>query len=157
MTGNATTPIPAFTGSFRENLEALVSVLERGDKDPAGKTIGFELERILIDRTGASVPFEGVRGVGALIAKLVELHPECEPVHIDGHLLGLSYRIDSGTESIEVAVSLEPAAQLEISAASPIPCARSTMPCAPSTPPWNAPAQKSASMPGWLPPVITQR
>ena len=116
MTGNATTPIPAFTGSFRENLEALVGVLERGDKDPAGKTIGFELERILIDRTGASVPFEGVRGVGALIAKLVELHPECAPVHIDGHLLGLSYRIDSGTESIDVAVSLEPAAQLEISA-----------------------------------------
>ena len=73
MTGNATTPIPAFTGSFRENLEALVGVLERGDKDPAGKTIGFELERILIDRTGTAVPFEGERGVGALIAKLVEL------------------------------------------------------------------------------------
>ena len=115
MTCNTAT-IPAFTGSFRENLEALVSVLEHGDKDPAGKKIGLELERILIDRSGASVPFEGPRGVGALLQQLAQSFPACEPVMIDGHLLGLTCLLETESEPVEVAVSLEPAAQLEISA-----------------------------------------
>ena len=92
MTSTPSATIPTFTGSFRENLEALVGVLERGDKDPAGKKIGFELERILIDRAGATVPFTGEHGVGALLEELARDRSEDERVLIDGHLLGLSYR-----------------------------------------------------------------
>ena len=80
--------IPSFTGSFRENLEALIAVLEHGDKDPAGKRIGFELERILIDDQGRTVPFAGEHGVGALLAELARSRSESELVYIDGHLLG---------------------------------------------------------------------
>ena len=116
MTSTPSATIPTFTGSFRENLEALVGVLESGDKDPAGKKIGFELERILIDRAGATVPFTGEHGVGALLEELARDRSEDERVLIDGHLLGLSYRVETATEPVAVSVSLEPAAQLEISA-----------------------------------------
>lgn len=116
MTSTPSATIPTFTGSFRENLEALVGVLERGDKDPAGKKIGFELERILIDRAGATVPFTGEHGVGALLEELARTRSEDEHVLIDGHLLGLSYRVETATEPVAVSVSLEPAAQIEISA-----------------------------------------
>lgn len=108
--------IPSFTGSFRENLEALIAVLEHGDKDPAGKRIGFELERILIDDQGRTVPFAGERGVGALIAELARSRSESELVYIDGHLLGLNYTFHGELETVGVTVSLEPAAQLEVSA-----------------------------------------
>lgn len=108
--------IPSFTGAFRENLEALINVLERGDKDPAGKKIGFELERILIDSAGNTVPFSGERGVSALLQTLARDRREDELVYIDGHLLGLAYDIPTELETVSVTVSLEPAAQLEISA-----------------------------------------
>lgn len=109
------TRIPSFTGSFRRNLDALIELFERGDKDPAGKKIGFELERILIGADGATVPFSGERGVAALLGELARDHGEDERVVIDGHLLGLSYTTATELEPVEVNVSLEPAAQLEIS------------------------------------------
>ena len=108
--------IPSFTGAFRHNLEALIDVLKRGDKDPAGKRIGFELERILIDAQGRTVPFAGEQGVGALLQELARNRRENELVYIDGHLLGLAYDIKTPLETVSVTVSLEPAAQLEISA-----------------------------------------
>lgn len=108
--------IPSFTGAFRQNLEALIGVLKRGDKDPAGKRIGFELERILIDAQGRTVPFAGERGVGALLQELARGRGEDELVYIDGHLLGLAYDVETPLETVGVTVSLEPAAQLEVSA-----------------------------------------
>lgn len=110
------TCIPTFTGSFRQNLDALIELFERGDKDPAGKKIGFELERILIDDSGAVVPFSGERGVSALIHELAAHHAADEQIIIDGHLLGLAYSIETDLEEVEVNVSLEPAAQIEVSA-----------------------------------------
>ena len=116
MACSSTSAIPTFTGAFRENLEALIEILKRGDKDPAGKTIGFELERILIDRAGTPVPFSGSTGVGALLHELARMKPNCEPVYIDGHLLGLNWCEETPSEPVSVSVSLEPSAQLEISA-----------------------------------------
>lgn len=66
--------IPSFTGSFRENLEALIAVLEHGDKDPAGKRIGFELERILIDDQGRTVPLPA----NMVLARSLQSSPAAE-------------------------------------------------------------------------------
>ena len=72
MTNASHSHIPTFSGAFRTNLDAMIDLFKRGDKGPAGKTIGFELERILIDRTGTPVPFEGKRGVGALLERIAK-------------------------------------------------------------------------------------
>lgn len=116
MASQTCTHIPSFTGAFRENLDALIATLEGGDKEPDGKKIGFELERIFVDEQGHPVPFEGERGVGALLHALIDLHPDAEPSLIDGHLLGLSYTVETSSEPVSANISLEPAAQLEISA-----------------------------------------
>ncbi len=116
MPDESTCHIPSFTGAFRENLTALIDVLERGDKDPAGKKIGFELERFLIDSTGKTVPFAGEKSVSALLRELARERHDDELVYIDGHLFGLAYDIQTERESVAVTVSLEPSAQLEISA-----------------------------------------
>lgn len=108
--------IPSFTGSFRENLDALIDILERGDKDAGGKKIGFELERILVDRTGTTLPFAGEHGVSALVHELAHNIPDVETSIIDGHLLGLAWIEHTELEDVEVNLSLEPSAQLEISA-----------------------------------------
>ena len=108
--------IPSFTGAFRENLDALIDILVRGDKDAGGKKIGFELERILATPDGETLPYSGGRGVGAVLGELVRSIPGAEPVLIDGHLLGLSFTVETELEDVEANVSLEPAAQLEISA-----------------------------------------
>ncbi len=85
-------------------------------KTPPAKRIGFELERILIDDQGRTVPFAGEHGVGALLAELARSRSESELVYIDGHLLGLDYTFRGELETVGVTVSLEPAAQLEVSA-----------------------------------------
>ena len=108
--------IPTFTGHFRENLDAMTGLLSRGDKDPAGKKIGFELERILLDSQGAAVPFAGEHGVSALLQELARDRAEEEKVYIDGHLLGLNYQVETSSGPIDLAVSLEPAAQIEVAA-----------------------------------------
>ena len=108
--------IPAFTGHFRQNLEGMVGLLSRGDKRPTDKKIGFELERILIDEDGRPVPFSGEDGVHALLEQIAKGRPESEQVHIDGHLLGFDFKVDTPTEQVGMTISLEPAAQLEVSA-----------------------------------------
>ncbi len=108
--------IPSFKGAFRENLDAMIDVLEGGDKDPAGKRIGFELERILATPDGRTVPFAGPKGVGALLERLLDVVPGAAPIEIEGNLLGISFDFDAGTETVSANVSLEPAAQLEVSA-----------------------------------------
>ena len=110
------TRIPTFTGAFRQNLDAMVGILARGEKDPAGKRIGFELERILLTAEGEPVPFAGEHGVSALLEKLAVDRAEDELVYIDGHLLGMTFDVPTDGEDVTVAISLEPAAQLEVSA-----------------------------------------
>ena len=109
MTNASHSHIPTFSGAFRTNLDAMIDLFKRGDKGPAGKTIGFELERILIDRTGTPVPFEGKQGVGALlecIAKEAEAQQgTCERMIIDGHLLGVGYTHTTALEPVTVTVS----------------------------------------------------
>ena len=107
--------IPTFTGAFRENLDAMIGLLNHGDKDPASKKIGFELERVPITADGKPVPFSGPTGIHALLEKIAEGYPEKDRVYIDGHLLGFDLSVDTPSGPVTATISLEPAAQLEIS------------------------------------------
>ena len=107
--------IPTFTGSFRENLDAMVGLLSRGDKKPSDKRIGFELERIPITSDGSPIPFSGEHGISALLEQFAQGRPEEELVYIDGHLLGFDLTVATPSGPVGTTVSLEPAAQLEIS------------------------------------------
>ena len=91
----------------------------------AGKPceVGLELERILIDGNGDRILFSGAagstddaNGVHAILRRLAADRPELNPVIIDGELMGFFYRFDAGSERVPVAISLEPGAQVEVSA-----------------------------------------
>ena len=116
MTSTDTGRVPTFTGAFRENLDAMISLMLEGHKDPAGKKIGFELERVPLDAAGSPLPFSGPGGVAELLGALAQGRPAEELVMIDGHLLGLDFSVEVDGEPVAVTVSLEPAAQLEVSA-----------------------------------------
>lgn len=104
-----------FDGAFQQNLEAIIDILDMGPAAGCGRRIGFELERILIDAAGKTVPYGGERGVRALLEELSRSRNDGELVYTDGHLLGLAFSVDVDGEPVGVTISLEPAAQLEIS------------------------------------------
>ncbi len=103
-------------GCFEKNLAAMVAVLARGEKSAGERKVGLELERFLIDAEGKSVPYAGEKGVHALLETLAARHAPEERVFVDGHLMGLAYTIETGDIAVPVTVSLEPAAQMELSA-----------------------------------------
>lgn len=96
-----------------QNRAAVVSYLQSGAKGdaPLG-SLGVEVEHFVVDaRTLRAVPYEDpARGFGVrdVLEQLVRFYPEKSFGH-DGDLIGLS--------SPEASLSLEPAAQLEISIA----------------------------------------
>ena len=96
------------------NLDRMCGLLAAG-ANRNGKSVGLELERFLIDRSGRTVPYEGERGVAALLGKMADGRPANELVEVDGHLMGLSYAVETKLGSVPVTVSLEPAAQIEAS------------------------------------------
>ena len=101
---------------FEENLHAMVELLAGGEKRPGERRIGLELERFLIDDAGNTVPFSGEKGVAALLAQMARGHAPEEQVAVDGRLMGLAYAVDTAAGPVPVTVSLEPAAQIEVSA-----------------------------------------
>ena len=103
-------------GCFEKNLAAMVAVLAGGEKSAGERKVGLELERFLIDAEGKSVPYAGEKGVHALLETLAARHAPEERVFVDGHLMGLAYTIETGDIAVPVTVSLEPAAQMELSA-----------------------------------------
>ena len=102
--------------NFERNLAGMVSLLAGGEKRPGERRLGLELERILIDADGRTVPYSGEKGVAALLAVLAEDRAPDEQVMVDGHLMGFSYTVETALGPVPVAVSLEPAAQLEVAA-----------------------------------------
>lgn len=91
-----------------ENRDRIVDYIKSGIKnDPSENRLGVELEHFITDEDGRSVPYAGEAGIASL---LEELSPEYEErVYSDsGELIGLARP--------RAALSLEPAAQLELSA-----------------------------------------
>lgn len=90
------------------NRDAIVDYIKSGIKaDPEENRLGVELEHFITDETGYAVPYAGDSGVRSL---LEELAPEYDEMQFSdtGDLIGLIRP--------KAALSLEPAAQLELSA-----------------------------------------
>ena len=87
-------------------LDALVTYFEDGCKKEA-TSIGVELEQFIVDSdTHLAAPYAGENGVRAVTEKLMQFYPDAEPI-IDEDLLGFLTK--------DFSITLEPAAQLEIS------------------------------------------
>lgn len=91
----------------KENLKRLVEYFTAGCKEEGrALTIGLELEHFIVDKeTKESIPYSGERGIEAILKKLKPFYKES--AYSEGHLIGV------GRENM--AVSIEPAAQLEVS------------------------------------------
>lgn len=90
----------------QQNLELLEQYFRAGCKREDEKKIGVELEHFVTERqTGRDISYYGAEGVGALLEEWKNQYPV--KYHENGSLIGLACR--------EYALSLEPAAQLEIS------------------------------------------
>ena len=87
-------------------LKALISYFEEGCKQEAS-SVGVELEQFIVDLdTHFAAPYAGKNGVREVTEKLMQFYPDAEPI-IDEDLLGFLTK--------HFSITLEPAAQLEIS------------------------------------------
>lgn len=90
----------------KENLAGLIRYFEEGCKTDGIQKLGLEVEHFIVEHsTGKSVSYYGPGGVACILEKLKEYYPHA--YYEDGYLLGLYSR--------DFSLSLEPAAQLEIS------------------------------------------
>lgn len=90
-----------------ESAETLVDWFRSGAKGDAPLGVGTEHEKLGFDGESlAALPYEGERGIGALLGALVERH-DWEPYEDDGRIMAL---LRDGA-----AVTLEPGGQLELS------------------------------------------
>jgi len=92
-----------------EDRSQLIDFFRAGEKPPERWRVGTEHEKVgLYERTLQPVPYEGSRGIGALLAKLHRDHG-FEPLVDGGKLVGL--------EKEGATITLEPGGQLELSGA----------------------------------------
>ena len=88
--------------------DALRGFFERG-RPKSSRAVGAEFELLVVDRrTGREAPFEGKRGVQAVLRMLLSKGEGWTPVSLDGQLVALE-REDGAT------ITLEPGSQLEFS------------------------------------------
>ena len=91
--------------------DELVAWIAAGEKPKAAWRVGTEHEKVpFYAGTADPVPYEGERGIGALLAAL-EAGTGWEPITDLGHVIGLAAPNDGG------AISLEPGGQFELSGA----------------------------------------
>ena len=88
------------------NEEAIASYLESGAK-PQAKAFGIELEHTIVHNDGSAVPYTGKHGIEWILGQLASDYPETTRDE-EGDLLGVARSSE--------AVTLEPAAQIELSA-----------------------------------------
>ncbi len=93
--------------NFRQNKENIIQYLKNGCKSPdMPMHFGVELEHFVVKKdTKEAVSYYGENGIEAILTQLMPLYEES--AYSEGHLIAL------GREGI--ALSLEPAAQLEVS------------------------------------------
>lgn len=90
------------------NQKNMIAYFEKGIKKPDHTLMfGVEIEHFVVDKRGNSISYYGVGGIEQILHELSEYYPY---EHVsEGHLIGLY--------SDEMSVSLEPAAQMEVSIA----------------------------------------
>ncbi|MEE9608619.1 MAG: glutamate--cysteine ligase [Myxococcota bacterium] len=92
-----------------ESIDELVDFLRRWEKPPERWRVGTEHEKIGIYADGwGQVPFEGERGIGALLGRVAEAD-DWTPVREGDHVIAL--------EKDGASITLEPGGQLELSGA----------------------------------------
>ncbi len=92
-----------------DSVDALVAFLRRGEKGAERWRVGTEHEKIgLREDDHAPVPYEGPRGIGALLAAIADAD-DWKRVHEEGELIAL--------EKDGASITLEPGGQLELSGA----------------------------------------
>ncbi len=88
------------------NTAKIAAFIKSGEKRTGDTAIGVEVEHFLVDAdSGCSAQYQGENGVAELLEILAPLYDR--KIFIDGHFLGLA--------SANGDISLEPAAQFEIS------------------------------------------
>lgn len=92
-----------------KHVASLVQYFERGAKRSSDKGFGIEIEHLPVrnDGTDAPIPYEGDRGIGALLKELEPFYDGDKEYREDGYLVGLSRP--------GCVVSLEPGSQVECS------------------------------------------
>lgn len=95
------------TDYYQSNHQKMIQYFQNGCKDRANKLqFGLELEHFLIqNKDGKSVPFSGPKGVEKILEGLFLFYPK--RYESEGHLIGVGNGV--------ITISIEPAAQLEIS------------------------------------------
>lgn len=104
---SASEPSSADGLSVRErNISAIAAYIESGAKTSPG-ALGIELEHVIVREDGAPVPYSGPDGVQSVLAALRADYPDAT-LDAEGDLLGVARPGE--------AVTIEPAAQIELSA-----------------------------------------
>ena len=104
---SATKQVPADELSVREqNIAAIAAYIESGAKTTPG-ALGIELEHVIVREDGSPVPYSGADGVQSVLAALRDSYPQAT-FDAEGDLLGVARPCE--------AVTIEPAAQIELSA-----------------------------------------
>lgn len=88
-----------------KNIKKITDYISSGIKEIYGKNIGVECEHIITTEDKQPVSFYGESGINAVLEELAEFYPQ--KTFSDGHLVGLN--------DGNVFITLEPAAQLEVS------------------------------------------
>ncbi len=87
---------------------ALLQYFEAGEKGVNEKRLGVELEHFVVDqRTKEAVPYAGKNGIRDVLTELAAQYPGAQRILLDHEFLGFYVP--------EFSITLEPAAQLEIS------------------------------------------
>ena len=90
----------------QEKIDRIVDRI-KSDKKPGQGQVGIEMEHFIVDRaSGRRIFYEGQPGVLEILEELAQM-PGLEPVRINGHI--------AGVRNEEMAVSIEPGAQFEVS------------------------------------------
>lgn len=87
------------------NINRIIDYISDGIKTDVCKNIGLECEHIITDKNNNSVSFYGFNGIELILSDLAVFYPI--KTYSDGYLVGLN--------DGEVFITLEPAAQIEVS------------------------------------------
>ncbi len=110
---------PAELSLIERNRARLIHIVE-GSEQPrrrgAERTLGLELERLVVDvASGEVVSYLDDPGVHQLLEAWVNLESGCAPVYIDGRLFGMQGEISTPRGPVGISLTLEPGSQLEAS------------------------------------------
>ncbi len=92
--------------TYEENLKVFINYFKDGIEKEKNNNLGFELEHIIVDENNNSISYYGDNGIEKMLEVLSEEYDE-KVFSLKGRIIGLNRK--------NVAITLEPAAQFEVS------------------------------------------